>query len=76
MPSTTTACPAPAHWPAHAALHFGCEMGTCTRCGLEQDHAESHEGQPCPWVTDDDLSALEALRTHHHLEPMRAGDPF
>jgi len=41
-------CQWPEHWPAHGSMR-ACGEGDCTRCGMEQEHEESHEGEPCPW---------------------------
>ena len=47
-------CEWPEWWPAHGSLR-ACHEGDCRRCGMEQEHGEGHEGEPCPW----DLSGLD-----------------
>ena len=42
-------CQWPEHWPTHATRRGACHEGDCTRCAMEQEHCESHEGEPCPW---------------------------
>lgn len=46
-----SACKWPEHWPAHNTRRGACHEGDCFRCGMEQEHEESHEGEPCPWLT-------------------------
>lgn len=41
-------CQWPEHWPAHSSPR-ACHEGDCRRCEMEQEHGESHEGEPCPW---------------------------
>ncbi len=47
-------CQWPEHWPAHAIRRGACHEGDCTRCAMEQEHEESHEGEPCPWGEPDE----------------------
>lgn len=46
---TLTPCQWPEHWPIHGSMR-ACGEGDCYRCSMEQEHGESHEGEPCPWV--------------------------
>lgn len=61
-------CIWPDWWPAHAG-NPACGEGYCRRCEMEQEHGESHEGEPCPWMEADEPDWNVATSEHLSVRP-------